>query len=92
MWLIVTIWALIAAAFLLPPSVTFSLFIGLAVLRMLYLTRDSAIDAAAEVLSMPAQLIADARRNGLHVLKVIFGWATAIAALGAIIVVFRIPF
>ena len=92
MWFILMVWLCIGAAFLLPPSITFFLFIGLAGLRILYLTRESAIDAAAEVLSMPAQLASDVRRNGLTVLKTVLGWATAIAALATIIVVFHIPF
>jgi len=92
MWVILIVWLCIRAAFLLPPSVTFWLFLGLAGLRLLYLTRNSAIDAAAEVCAMPGQLVADVRRNGLDVLKTVLGWLTAIAALLAIIVVFHIPF
>jgi len=92
MWVILIVWLCIGAAFLLPPSVTFWLFLGMAGLRLLYLTRNSAIDAAAEVCAMPAQLVADVRRNGLDVLKTVLGWLTAIAALLSIIIVFRIPF
>lgn len=92
MWFILMVWLCIGAAFLLPPSITFFLFIGLAGLRILYLTRESAIEAAAEVCAMPGQLVDDVRRNGLTVLKTILGWATAIAALATIIVVFHIPF
>jgi hypothetical protein len=92
MWVILIVWLCIGAAFLLPPSVTFWLFLGLAGLRLLYLTRHSAIEAAAEVCAMPGQVVADVRRNGLDVLKTVLGWLTAIAALATIVVVFKIPF
>lgn len=92
MWFILTVWFCIGAAFLLPSEITMFMFFALAVLRILYLARESAIEAAAEVCAMPGQLVDDVRRNGLTVLKTVLGWGTAIAAIATVIVVFHIPF
>lgn len=59
----------------------FFVLIGLAILRILYLTRDSAIDAIAEVVCFPARLLADIRRNGVDVLRAIGGWLLVIALM-----------
>lgn len=85
MWLVWYFWICLGSIFLLPPSVTMFVFFGLAAARILYLVHESLIEAIAE-------LIADVRRNGLTVLKTIFGWSVAIAALGGIIALFRIAF
>lgn len=45
-----------------------------------------------DMLLFPFVLAADIRRNGLEVLKTIFGWSAAIGVLFLIITVFKISF
>jgi len=92
MWLIVMIWACILSALFLPGPIALFVFLGCAAARILFLTHGSLIDAVSETGAETVQIARDIRRNGLTVLKTLLGWATAIAALGAIVVYFRIPF
>jgi hypothetical protein len=92
MWLIITIWACIASAFLMPPTFTMILFFCLAAARVLFLTHGSLIDAVAETGAETVQIARDIRRNGLTVLKTVLGWITAIAVWFAIVVYFHISF
>lgn len=69
-----------------------AVFLILAVGRIVYLTRDSAIDVAAEILTEPARLVADARRNGLTVLRTVLWWVAAIGFLLAVVKTFHISF
>ncbi len=83
---------LILCAFTMPPQITFAVFMFAALARIIYLTRDASIDAAAEVITSPIRLASDLRRNGISVLRVIFCWAAAIGVWLAIITYFKIPF
>lgn len=91
MWLILIIWAAIASVFM-PGPVTMIVLFTLAGARLLFLTHATLIDAVAETGAETVQIARDIHRNGLTVLKTLLGWMTAIAALIAIVVYFRIPF
>lgn len=82
----------VLCAIILPPPLTMAIFLMLAVGRIVYLTRDSAIDAAAEAITAPARLVSDVRRNGLDVLRIILWWALAILAIFAFVKTFHISF
>jgi hypothetical protein len=92
MWLILSVWLCIASAFLMPAPFTMALCFSIAIVRILFLTHVSMIEAGAEAISETRKLADDVRRNGLSVLKTILGWSTAAAALGAAIIYFQIPF
>lgn len=82
----------VLCAFLLPPPATMAVFLILAVCRIMYLTRDSAIDAAAAAITSPARLISDIRANGMDVLRVVLWWVAAICFLFAVLKTFHISF
>lgn len=92
MWLIFSVWLCIASAFLMPPAFTMALCFALALVRILFLTHVSLIEAGAEAIGEARKIASDVRRNGPGVIKTVLGWVTAIAALGATVVYFRIPF
>lgn len=81
MGLIVLILFCIGSAFFLPFPISMFVMFGAALLRILFLTHESAIEAAAEVAGAPARLIADIKRNGMEVLRTIFGYSVIIAIL-----------
>ncbi|TCK87366.1 hypothetical protein [Paraburkholderia sp. BL9I2N2] len=79
--MVIAAFLLVLCAITMPPQITFAVFIAMALARILYLTRDSAIDAAAQVITSPVRLVADIRRNGMEVLRTIAGYSVIIAIL-----------
>ncbi|MEI5996832.1 hypothetical protein H3V53_06340 [Paraburkholderia bengalensis] len=69
-----------------------AIFLTLAVGRIIYLTRDSAIDAAAEAVTAPARLVSDIRTNGMKALRIVLWWTAAICFLFAVLKTFHISF
>lgn len=89
---ILFVWFCAFCIFVLPPKVACVVLLCAAALRILYMTRDSAIDAAAEVARMPGEIAADWRRNGMAVLNTVLWWTAAISAWLAFVWFFKIPF
>lgn len=92
MSIILFVWFCAFCALVLPPKVACVVLLCSGALRVLYVTRDSAIDAAAEVARMPGEIVADWRRNGMAVLRTVTWWTAAISAWLAFVWFFKIPF
>lgn len=92
MSVILFVWFCAVCVFVLPPKIACVVLLCAAALRILYVTRESAIDAAAEVARMPGEIISDWRRNGLSVLRTVLWWSAGISAWLAVVWLFKIPF